>query len=70
MFIVNPEEQDLTKLYSCNGLIASELIYNQGIPLYGKGLKGENYFAKTKALRKALKNLPFWMQMFAHLDKI
>jgi len=69
MFIVNPEEQDLSKLYSCNGLIATELIYTHKLPLYGKGLKGENYFAKTDALLKALENLPFWMHIFIHLEK-
>jgi hypothetical protein len=65
MYVVNPE--DVGRLYLCNGLIATYLMYDCKIPLYGRSWDKGFYFAKTKELKDALKKLPFWMRVFASL---
>ena len=51
-----------TKIYRCNGIIASWLI-QKNIPLLGKTKSGEFCFMETKLLEEVLDGLPFWYKI-------
>jgi hypothetical protein len=62
MYIKNIENIPEKKVYTCNGLIASYLIYQKHMPLLSRKEKTW-YFYKTSKLEKALKEMPFWYKV-------
>jgi hypothetical protein len=59
VYVINGKEWGEEKIYKCNGLIANWLIYEKNIPLFSQDKKFY-YFARTKTLEEALKDLPFY----------
>ena len=62
MYITNPKS--IKDKYCCNEKIANYLIYKKKFPLLSSDSLGNFYFAGTKELYDAIKNLPFWLLIF------
>lgn len=61
MYVTNPEVIDKNKLYECNGVIGAYLVNERNIPLFSREKRvGKWYFIKTKALLKAIEEMPFY----------
>lgn len=64
MYVTNPEAIDKSKLYECNGIVGSYLVNEKNIPLFSRDKnQGKWYFVKTKALEKAIKEMPFYYNL-------
>jgi len=62
MYILNPEVLSEDKIYYCNGLVSAWLIEQKRLPLFCK--KGRMFgFARTELLKKAIKEIPFWLKL-------
>lgn len=69
MYVVNPEEIDVSKLYLCNGVIANWLIYEKHFSPFGQNENKTGwYFAKTEKLDEALKELPMYYRVMKIFD--
>lgn len=61
MYVTNVEAIDKNNLYECNGIVGNYLIYEKHLPLFSRDKsQGKWYFAKTEALLKAIKEMPFY----------
>ena len=68
MYVVNAHELSEAELYECNAIIANWLIYDKHLPLFSRNNeKRKFYFAKTEALEKALKEMPFYYNIAKNL---
>jgi len=64
MYVVNIKDIDKNKLYKCKKSLGEWLIYKKSMSPFGRSDDDKYfYFARTKNLEKALKEIPFLLRV-------